>query len=175
MMSSFVALPSGRYRETIVSMKKVWIAAPLALWVSCLACAGGKNKSGSVDPTARPGRIHGKIVGLDGEGIDLVTVETDPPTDRVLTTSGRFELKRLVADDRPIPAGRYSVRVTKLGYQVVAGQEDVVVDFQGGELETPTIQMRSLSEPDPGPIRRPISRKTEPTEVGGSNGPTEGN
>ena len=81
-------------------------------------------------PRAQDGSIHGRVHDAKtGQGIDGVTVAVDGTRIQVTTgNSGDYRISR-------IPAGRYSVRAKRLGYEpatksvAVVADEETVVNF----------------------------------------------
>lgn len=107
--------------------------AILAAALLSSACAGSSGRGGS--PT-----IVGIIVDPAGVPVADVKVETDPPTDRVLTgADGRFEISRVMPGSAPLPTGNYQLRLTKDGF--IAPEDAVVAELRGRTLDLGTLEL----------------------------------
>ncbi len=111
-------------------MRVVWSMLAVGLG----ACAG-------TGPGGRPA-VMGVVVGPEGAPLADVRVETEPPTDQVLTgRDGRFEITRVMPGSAPLPEGNYRVILIKDGF--LAPEPHLVAELRGRTVDVGTVKMPS--------------------------------
>ena len=124
------------------------VFAGLALASILLHCAGAPPGPGPA--------IVGRVVSPDGAALSDVKVETEPPTDRVLTgVDGRFEISRMMPGSTPLPKGRYRIRLTRDGF--LEPEEALEAPLDKISIDLGTIEMPS----DDGLRVAPVDAVTE--------------
>jgi hypothetical protein len=111
-------------------MRIVW-----SMFAAALAACAGTGAGG------RPAMV-GVVVGPEGTALPDVRVETEPPTDRVLTgRGGRFEITRVMPGSAPLPDGNYRILLIKDGF--LQPEPALLAELRGRTVDLGTVKMPS--------------------------------